>query len=578
MAENLLTKNGVSLARRRADETGQPLGRTLVACLLLLALYPLVVVLSIGPLARLAPHPVAAQLPGKALAGLGPWLADWLVTSLEAVLPFLTAADLDFHVLILGLFLLYGLLALLLWRCTPHLSRRVRTVLWYAILAVTLVSGGILVMAPAMLSHDIFVYVGYGRVIAVHQANPYFVPLAAFPQDPFYPLDDWREAVAAYGPLWLGICSLFSVLLGTQAVASILAFRLLALAAHLGNTLLVRGILRAASRSERVIALGTLLVALNPLILLESALGAHNDTVMMTFVLLGLWWSLRADRAGRYGLRAHLPALLALTLAMLIKFTALVILGLLIVMLVFRVLRDSGHVNLADAVRAAWRPALRRLLASLACCGLLGLLAYLPFWLGHAPLEIIVSLVAPPSTSRGLGQFSILRAIQEWAYYHPHPVESWSNLLLLLLQQRSVWNAIDVCVLSMTLLVALWRLWQRPVLVRLISGGLLVLGGILIVTPWFFPWYLVWLLPLAALSLPQRPGGLEYALLGSTLIFSLSAFAIYLSRGYPPVGGGWIGWMGVSAVMPPLLAFALLCWFSRGIGDAPHVEGEAKSA
>ncbi|MBX5450500.1 hypothetical protein [Thermogemmatispora sp.] len=523
----------------------------------LLVLYLTGVVVAIAPLEQLAGHPVAGRLPGTLLRPLGLWLPTRLVLLCSRALPFLDKADLTFHFWMLVLFLLYGTVLWLVWNWVA--TARQRCQLLGLVGSILLIGGGILVVAPGMLSHDIFVYAGYGRVIVAHGANPYFVPLSAFPNDPLTPLDDWKTAVAAYGPLWLLVCAALSWLLGANAVAYVLAFRLLALAAHLLNMALIVLILRALGRSERVIAVGGILYGLNPLMLIESALGAHNDVLMMTGLLLGCWCCADAEGARLEQTRYWLPALVLMLVAALIKFTALLGVALFLCLLLMRTLRPEGSQRFLPALRRYWRPALAQLLLALGCGLCVGGLAYFPFWVGHSPHEIMISLVAPPSTSRELGQFSILRAIQEWRHYHPQPLQGMAGQLLALLGQRSTWNALQGLALLVALGGALWLLWKQPQLQRWAVGSLLTMGAIFLVTPWFFPWYLAWLIALAPLALPlsERSKALEYALQVFVLVFSLSAFAIYLSRGYVPAKGGWIGWMGLSAVAPPSLAFGL---------------------
>ncbi len=187
----------------------------------------------------------------------------------------------------------YGLCALLIWRqpAQDNFSATLRLI-WLGAIA----TGLIFVLTPAMLSHDIFVYAGYGRILVAHHANPYFVPLKAFPQDPFMPLDDWKGATAAYGPLWLDISALGALLSGDDPLRYILAYRLFGLAAHLLNIWLIYTTLRVMKRSPRTVTLGVLLYAWNPLALLESSLGGHNDVFLVTFILLGILLSVRAEQ------------------------------------------------------------------------------------------------------------------------------------------------------------------------------------------------------------------------------------------------------------------------------------------
>src|SRR5205814_8444306 len=108
------------------------------------------------------------------------------------------------------------------------------------------------------------------------------------------------DATAAYGPVWLTICSLWTLVLGNSPLGSVLSFRLFSLAAHLLNIWLVATILRKMGSSTRIVTLGTLLYAWNPLVLQESSLGGHSDVFMVTLILLGILLCLHGEQR-RFG-------------------------------------------------------------------------------------------------------------------------------------------------------------------------------------------------------------------------------------------------------------------------------------
>jgi hypothetical protein len=91
----------------------------------------------------------------------------------------------------------------------------------------------------------------------------------------------------------------------------------------------------------------------------------------------------------------------------------------------------------------------------------------------------------------------------------------------------------------------------------MVRATLALLGGLLIVTPWFFPWYILWLISLAVLALPAWRERITVALIGGALTFSGSALFVYLFRGYAPIGG-WIGFTSLTTIGPPLGVFLLL--------------------
>src|SRR3954462_7065419 len=60
----------------------------------------------------------------------------------------------------------------------------------------------VFLVPPPLLSSDIFNYVGYARLDAVHHLNPYIHPLSAAPTDPSYISVGWPLNTTAYGPLF----------------------------------------------------------------------------------------------------------------------------------------------------------------------------------------------------------------------------------------------------------------------------------------------------------------------------------------------------------------------------------------
>src|SRR3954465_7636308 len=60
----------------------------------------------------------------------------------------------------------------------------------------------IFLIAPPLLSSDIFNYVGYARLQGGHHLNAYVKPLAAAPTDPSYIYVGWPLHTTAYGPLF----------------------------------------------------------------------------------------------------------------------------------------------------------------------------------------------------------------------------------------------------------------------------------------------------------------------------------------------------------------------------------------
>lgn len=524
--------------------------------------YILCILLTVAPLSRIPDPVIHLQTPfGSVLALAGAWLPTNLGLAADT-----TASQASSqYVLFLGLlalaFLFYGLLAWFIARQPQDgvISRRVQMVIWTA----ALIAGLIYVFTPAMLSHDILVYTSYSRLLANYHANPYFVPLSHFSHDPFVPLNYWAGSVAAYGPLWLLLCGLLGFVAGPQPVGYILAFRLFALVAHLVNTWLVGKTLRATGGSQRTVTLGMLLYALNPLVLLESSLGGHNDVFMVTLLLAGLWLAARAQQREQlllpYG---YLPPVMAFTLAALVKFTTLPVIGLFVVFVAWNAWKGNQSTGRSAHQTNArrWLPTIEVILLSTISACFVALVFYGPFWIHHNLHDILKSFSSPPSAL--FAENSILRAILAWNHNTSLPV-GLPGKLLSFFSSRKVWDDLNIAIVGLTCIAGAAWLWRSPTLRTFTLASLFTLGALLLVTPWFYSWYITWLVGLAVVALPLRSSRAGRALLAFTLAFSASALLTYLYKdGYAPFGI-WTGFICLVTIVPPLLAFLLALAFWR---------------
>jgi hypothetical protein len=94
----------------------------------------------------------------------------------------------------------------------------------------------VFLLAPPLLSADIFGYIGLGRLPAVHHLDPYVFGTAAAPTDPIRTYLRWHDAKSAYGPLF----TVLSELLVPLGIAgAVWAFKGIAFAASLATVALV---------------------------------------------------------------------------------------------------------------------------------------------------------------------------------------------------------------------------------------------------------------------------------------------------------------------------------------------------
>jgi hypothetical protein len=160
---------------------------------------------------------------------------------------------------------------------------------------------GLLAPAPLTQSQDLYMYLFYGKMWAVHGVNPYVAIPAAFASDPWFPWVRWPNQPTVYGPIWTLLTSIPARLSPDSLVTAFFLAKALVLAVALAG---VAGI-TAACRA-RGLAPGPALVlgAWNPVILIALPLGGHADVA----VVAALLWAVVADARDRPFLAAALLA------------------------------------------------------------------------------------------------------------------------------------------------------------------------------------------------------------------------------------------------------------------------------
>ena len=136
-------------------------------------------------------------------------------------------------------------------------------------------------LAPPLLSQDVFSYIAYARLGAVHGLNPYAHAPIELVSDPSYAHVGWTESPSSYGPLFTLATyplALISVPAALWALKGVAAASVLALALLVARMAPARGV-----DPRR----GFVLVALNPLVLVHVVGGAHNDATTMLVALAG---------------------------------------------------------------------------------------------------------------------------------------------------------------------------------------------------------------------------------------------------------------------------------------------------
>jgi hypothetical protein len=372
-----------------------------------------------------------------------------------------------------GLLMGYYVLALRL--AAQIEAQRERTAL-FVIVGGWLLTSMVLLGAYPGDSLDIFDYLFRGRLLVVLGVSPLATPPAPFASQLFYPHVNWTTYVDTYGPLWEYASGSVAALVGAVScdcpaslATYILGYRLLAIGlAGLCGVLIYAITWRRAPRLAVAALLGWLW---NPLMLTATAIGAHNDMLML-LLILGTVLLFQRHR--------WLLGLLALALAAHVKITALLLLPVL---------------GLWIARQCGWWRAIR--ISSVAC--ILGLVLS---WILYAPLGGWATLPLMLSERVRL----IANSPAFVAYWVLQTYEGWSEV--------AAWRATTQGAtllffgIAGVLLLRFWRatgtraepddmvLWQASIAVTM---AFLIVGSF-----WFWHWYLLWALVLAALLPASR--------------------------------------------------------------------------
>jgi len=430
---------------------------------------------------------------------LGPSLNGPRATWASMVNP--TWLNAIYHLLIyLGLILLYLITLRLLSPSDTGHKTHPRRLISLVLVAWLSCSAILMFLAPAGESHDIFDYLFRGRLMTEYQANP----LVDVPDDfdlsmPYSRYTAWRKYVDTYGPVWEASSAAVSWSVHQVAerlgwwdeqapvcpkspescrllIVYVTGYRLLAITLTGLSGWLISNLVKYGQAPLVPLALAAWL--LNPLTLFATAVGGHNDAVMLVLVLL-CWWLLQRQRP--------FLAILALILAAHVKLTALIWLPACALWIVWRL---------------GWVRALKIGLASIASGLTLSWLLYAPFggWNTLPRMLEERSLFLANSGWRIL--YQLLMDRWDWSWQHA----------LRLSTGLSNWLFV-VC----ALIIPLWafnfrpRRWCRdPVdpteaeqilwrTLRNISMIYLLVGSF-----WFQHWYVLWVLAPAVLLPDSR--------------------------------------------------------------------------
>lgn len=153
---------------------------------------------------------------------------------------------------------------------------------------IVLLTGFILFFSYNAFSYDLFNYIFDAKIVTFYKQNPFVHKALDFPQDPMLNFMRWTHRIYPYGPTWLFITVPLSFLGFQIFLPTFFLFKALAVASFLGTTYYISKILKKISPENEL--LGVAFFALNPLIIIESLVSAHNDIVMLFLLASSIYY------------------------------------------------------------------------------------------------------------------------------------------------------------------------------------------------------------------------------------------------------------------------------------------------
>jgi hypothetical protein len=411
------------------------------------------------------------------------YFPHWMAGPLGGLWPSLTRSSQGLRYLFSGAVVVMFVSYLVGLKYVPRLSAR-----W--VIAAVVVAHAIMFLAPPLALTDIFNYVNYGRMEIAHHLNPYTTtPILEPHNDPSYALSNWHQLLSPYGPLFtlmtfavvpLGVAASFWTLKGLLMLTSLATVWL---------------VWRAARLLGRDPVAAIVLVGLNPIVLVWGLGGDHNDFLMMFFAMLGFYLLLLAGSLpGAFTTSQPPPAMsanraaslravagAAFVVAVAIKASS----GILLPVVLASLLPNRRH----------FVQAVLGMLVAAIVVGTSSVIAFGPHFPDLATQGRLVTMTSLPNLlGLALGQ------------------GGETNTLRLLLSGVLIASVATCCVLA-------YR--RRDSLTA--AGWASV--ALLVTLSWVLPWYVLWVLPLAALSSSRR------------LRFASILIGVYFIVAWVPIAG-----------------------------------------
>ena len=383
-----------------------------------------------------------------------------------------------------GMFAAHAWAFWLIWTHRP-------TRLWPWLIGPVLTHAVMILLVPS--NADVFFYEMTGD-LAAKNINPYVHPLMDFPSNPLLAYNHWIEMTAVYGPVWTGINATIMSITGPDPALATVVYKIVLGIVTLALALLVGRFVKLLTHRDHLALVGTVLVAWQPNLIIESTGQAHNDPLVLLLCTAGIMLAV----AG--GTRAIRGGMVLVTLSVLVKYVTLPILGLLAMVRLVDRRQKRGFVG----VFGSW------VLDGVAILAVM-FAAFGPFWSGF---DTIKQMLLEPgrlyTNPIWFDPYMLLDTIL------PHWVASaWVTITRVVLQLAAI------ALMGFTVIRFIHQMWEIPDHGRLrtlppawttplLTGWAIIMAVLALLPVNSHPWYWTWPIAPIAILLCDSARGAEH--------------------------------------------------------------------
>ncbi len=236
---------------------------------------------------------------------------------------------------------------------------------WWAIFF--LIAVGLCVIYP-VFSGDLMEYLVRGRILGVYHQSPYQHVPAEFPSDLLYAYSTWKINPDCYGPLLVALETIPALFFANSVTGMVWLEKMIFLGFMAFGAYFFTRLASEFGRAEKT-SESTVLFALNPLLWVSTVIDGHNDIVMLSLTLAGVYFFMR---------KKFTHCFLLCTAAFLAKYTVLLILP----FLVIAAMKQEG----AREGKFPWAFAAKQIILNSAVV----MLAFWPLWGGKGTFLALI--------------------------------------------------------------------------------------------------------------------------------------------------------------------------------------------